>query len=103
MIGRSVEDLRENAIAGTPAQVLDTLAAFAEAGAERVYLQTLDMTDLDHLRLRRRAGAARPALIAADSGEPGTQGDTIWPRRRQFRLGGHGERRSMVQPSGERV
>jgi F420-dependent oxidoreductase-like protein len=51
VIGRSVEDLRENAIAGTPAQVLDTLAAFAEAGAERVYLQTLDMTDLDHVRL----------------------------------------------------
>jgi F420-dependent oxidoreductase-like protein len=50
-IGRSVEDLRENAIAGTPARVLDTLAAFAEAGAERVYLQTLDMTDLDHVRL----------------------------------------------------
>lgn len=51
VIGRSSEDLRENAIAGTPAQVLDTLAAFAEAGAERVYLQTLDMTDLDHVRL----------------------------------------------------
>lgn len=51
VIGRSVEDLRENAIAGTPAEVLDMLAAFAEAGAERVYLQTLDMTDLDHVRL----------------------------------------------------
>jgi F420-dependent oxidoreductase-like protein len=51
VIGRSADDLRENAIAGTPAQVLDTLASFAEAGADRVYLQTLDMTDLDHVRL----------------------------------------------------
>lgn len=51
VIGRSADDLRENAIAGTPAQVLDMLAAFAEAGADRVYLQTLDMTDLDHVRL----------------------------------------------------
>jgi F420-dependent oxidoreductase-like protein len=51
VIGRSVEDLRENAIAGTPSEVLDTLAAFAEAGAQRAYLQTLDMTDLDHVAL----------------------------------------------------
>ena len=51
VIDRSVEDLRENAIAGTPSEVLDTLAAFAEAGAQRVYLQTLDMTDLDHVSL----------------------------------------------------
>lgn len=51
VIGRGVDDLRENAIAGTPSEVLDTLAAFAEAGAERVYLQTLDMTDLDHVHL----------------------------------------------------
>jgi alkanesulfonate monooxygenase len=51
VIGRSVEDLRTNAIAGTPSEVLDSIAAYAEAGAQRVYLQMLDMTDLDHLSL----------------------------------------------------
>jgi F420-dependent oxidoreductase-like protein len=51
VLGRSVDDLRTNAIAGTPSEVLDTLAAYAEAGADRVYLQCLDMTDLDHIGL----------------------------------------------------
>jgi hypothetical protein len=31
--------------------VLATLADFAEAGAQRVYLQVLDMGDLEHLDL----------------------------------------------------
>jgi alkanesulfonate monooxygenase len=51
VIGRGVEDLRENAIAGSPSEVLDTIAAYSEAGAQRVYLQCLDMTDLDHISL----------------------------------------------------
>jgi F420-dependent oxidoreductase-like protein len=50
-IGRSVEDLRENGIAGTPAEVVERIAAFGEAGAERIYLQVLDLKDLDHLAL----------------------------------------------------
>jgi F420-dependent oxidoreductase-like protein len=50
-IGRDVEELRQNGCAGTPAEVLDRIASFAEAGAERVYLQFLDMDDLDHLHL----------------------------------------------------
>jgi F420-dependent oxidoreductase-like protein len=50
-IGRSVEDLRENGIAGTPAEVVERIAAFGEAGAERTYLQVLDLNDLDHLAL----------------------------------------------------
>jgi len=50
-IGRGVDELRQNGAAGTPAEVLETLASFAEAGAERVYLQVLDMADLDHLEL----------------------------------------------------
>ena len=39
------------AAAGTPSEVLDKIATYAEAGAERIYLQVLDMDDLDHLRL----------------------------------------------------
>jgi len=36
---------------GTPAQVVDLLGQFAEAGATRAYLQVLDLSDLDHLEL----------------------------------------------------
>jgi F420-dependent oxidoreductase-like protein len=51
VIGRAADELRENGAAGTPAEVLDKIATYAEAGAERIYLQVLDMDDLDHLRL----------------------------------------------------
>lgn len=50
-IGREVDELRENGLAGTPAEIIDKLGTYAEAGAERVYLQVLDLSDLDHLRL----------------------------------------------------
>jgi alkanesulfonate monooxygenase SsuD/methylene tetrahydromethanopterin reductase-like flavin-dependent oxidoreductase (luciferase family) len=50
-IGRSVEDLRENGVAGTPAEVVDRIGRFGALGAERMYLQTLDLEDLDHLEL----------------------------------------------------
>jgi F420-dependent oxidoreductase-like protein len=51
-IGREVDDLRANSpLAGTPAEIVDKLGPFAEAGVQRVYLQLLDMSDLDHLEL----------------------------------------------------
>ena len=50
-IGRDLDDLRANAIAGTPAEVRAKIAEFAEIGAERLYLQVLDLTDLAHLEL----------------------------------------------------
>jgi len=50
-IGRTTEDLRENGAAGSPAEVIDKLASFAEAGAERAYLQVLDLDDLEHIHL----------------------------------------------------
>lgn len=50
-IGRDVDELMQNGAAGSPAQVLDRIASFAEAGASRVYLQVLDMDDLDHIHL----------------------------------------------------
>jgi F420-dependent oxidoreductase-like protein len=53
-IGRQVEELRANAALGTPAEVVDRLSEFAEAGAETLYLQILDMADLDHIRLIAR-------------------------------------------------
>jgi F420-dependent oxidoreductase-like protein len=50
-IGRTVEELRVNGLAGTPEEVGDKIAEFAGIGAGRVYLQVLDLDDLDHLEL----------------------------------------------------
>jgi F420-dependent oxidoreductase-like protein len=50
-IGRAPDELRANGAAGLPAEVVDTLRAYREAGATTVYLQVLDLDDLDHLRL----------------------------------------------------
>ena len=50
-IGREVDELRTNGLAGTPAEVVEKLQRFAAVGSSRVYLQTLDLGDLDHLRL----------------------------------------------------
>ena len=48
-IGRQPDELRENGVAGTPDEVRATLARWSDAGAERLYLQVLDLGDLDHL------------------------------------------------------
>jgi F420-dependent oxidoreductase-like protein len=50
-IGRKPDELRKNGAAGTPAEVVATLQRWAEAGATRMYLQVLDLSDLDHLGL----------------------------------------------------
>jgi F420-dependent oxidoreductase-like protein len=59
-IGREVEDLKANGAAGTPAEVVEKLSQFGEAGASRLYLQLMDMTDLDHVELI--ASEVRPQL-----------------------------------------
>ncbi|MFI0235172.1 LLM class F420-dependent oxidoreductase [Streptomyces sp. NPDC016845] len=50
-IGRDVEELKANGLAGSPAEVVDKLGRYAAIGSERVYLQVLDLDDLDHLEL----------------------------------------------------
>jgi F420-dependent oxidoreductase-like protein len=50
-IGREVDELREHGLCGTPDEVVDKLDRFAGIGAGRVYLQVLDLGDLDHLAL----------------------------------------------------
>lgn len=50
-IGREVDELRANGLAGSPAKVVERAGAFAEIGAQRLYLQVLDLSDLDHLDL----------------------------------------------------
>ena len=49
--GREPEELRRTGLTGTPEQVRDRLGAYAELGVTRVYLQVLDLDDLDHLEL----------------------------------------------------
>jgi F420-dependent oxidoreductase-like protein len=50
-IGREVDELRANSpLAGTPAEITGRLEQFADAGVQRVYLQLLDLSDLEHLR-----------------------------------------------------
>lgn len=49
-ISRDVDELRANTpLAGTPDEIVDRLAPFADAGVQRVYLQLLDTGDLEHL------------------------------------------------------
>jgi F420-dependent oxidoreductase-like protein len=48
-IGRDLADLRADGVAGSPAEIVDKIGAFAEAGAQTFYLQVLDLDDLDHL------------------------------------------------------
>jgi len=50
-IGRELGELRANSpLAGTPAEIASRLEQFAEAGVQRVYLQLLDLSDLEHLQ-----------------------------------------------------
>jgi hypothetical protein len=48
-IGHQVDELVENSIAGSFEQARDRLGRLAEVGATRVYLQVLDLADLDHV------------------------------------------------------
>jgi F420-dependent oxidoreductase-like protein len=50
-IGLDPAQAREHGVGGTPGEVVAKIAEFAEIGAERVYLQVLDLSDLDHLAL----------------------------------------------------
>lgn len=50
-IGRDVPELRTDGLAGTPGELVDKIGQFAQLGAECVYLQVLDLHDLEHLEL----------------------------------------------------
>ncbi len=50
-IGREGGELKEHGVAGTPDECIETLREYAALGATRVYLQVLDLADLDHLDL----------------------------------------------------
>jgi alkanesulfonate monooxygenase SsuD/methylene tetrahydromethanopterin reductase-like flavin-dependent oxidoreductase (luciferase family) len=50
-IGRGADAMLAVGVTGTPGEVAAKIGEYAEIGAERVYLQVLDLTDLDHLAL----------------------------------------------------
>ena len=50
-IDHEPDALRIHGAAGTVDEVVEFLGRFTEAGMERIYLQVLDLHDLDHLRL----------------------------------------------------
>jgi hypothetical protein len=50
-IGRDPDEIKEHGLAGVPAEARATLGRFKEIGVSRVYLQFLDVDDLDHLDL----------------------------------------------------
>ena len=50
-IGRDVDELKANGLAGSPAEVVEKIGAYRAVGSSRIYLQLLDLDDLDHLEL----------------------------------------------------
>jgi alkanesulfonate monooxygenase len=50
-IGHDPDVLRADHLGGTVPEVVDRIGRYAESGQTRLYLQTLDLQDLDHLRL----------------------------------------------------
>ncbi len=48
-IGRETSELRQNGIAGLVPEALERIASYAAVGCTRMYLQILDVKDLDHL------------------------------------------------------
>ncbi|MGW0629954.1 LLM class F420-dependent oxidoreductase [Streptomyces sp. NPDC002758] len=50
-IGREVDELKANGLAGSPTEVVEKIGKYAEIGSQRLYLQILDLADLDHLEL----------------------------------------------------
>lgn len=50
-VGRNPGSVRDEGLAGTPDEVIAKIQAYAELGVTRTYLQVLDLSDLDHLRV----------------------------------------------------
>lgn len=48
-IGRDVEELRLNGLCGTPDEICEKITQWGQIGVERLYLQILDLDDLDHV------------------------------------------------------
>jgi alkanesulfonate monooxygenase len=51
VLGREVDELKLNGVCGTPAEAIEKLESWKAVGAERAYLQVLDLADLEQLDL----------------------------------------------------
>jgi alkanesulfonate monooxygenase SsuD/methylene tetrahydromethanopterin reductase-like flavin-dependent oxidoreductase (luciferase family) len=54
-IGADPEQLRAEGLGGTTAEVVDRVGRYGELGADRVYLQVIDMEDVEHLEVLAEA------------------------------------------------
>ena len=50
-IGRDLDGLRRDGLAGSPDEIVDKIGQYSGVGTSRIYLQVLDLHDLDHLEL----------------------------------------------------
>ena len=50
-IGRDLDELLQDDFAGLPDEIVDKIGQYAGVGTSRIYLQVLDLYDLDHLEL----------------------------------------------------
>ena len=50
-LGRQADELRAHGVAGTPDEVVARLAGLRRHRRPTVYLQVLDLDDLEHIRL----------------------------------------------------
>jgi F420-dependent oxidoreductase-like protein len=50
-IGRDPAELRAGGLAGSPSEIVGRIGEFAAVGVSTVYLQVMDLSDLDHLEL----------------------------------------------------
>lgn len=48
--GSTVEQLRGHALVGSPQEVLDVIGRYGELGVQRIYLQLIDIRDLEQIR-----------------------------------------------------
>jgi len=78
--------LAANQVAGTPDEVVERLLEYQDAGAGTVYLQVLDLDDLDHIRLLSESvlpiSPERPHLNTAGGRREAPRGAQVrWPMR----------------------
>ena len=51
VIGKAPEAMRPRGLVGTPGEVVEKIGRYTAIGGQRLYLQILDLSDLDHLEL----------------------------------------------------
>lgn len=62
-IGRDVDELKANGLAGSAEEIIEKLEAYRAIGVNRVYLQILDLADLEHIAF---LGSSLLPAVSAD-------------------------------------